>query len=425
MSNLLLVMQREFLERVRTRSFVLSTILIPVFILAVTLLPLLFGGGGGGERQIAVVDEAPAGVVDRFVSLLDAASAEDEEATSYTVERITTPLEEVRDGLQTRVLNEDLDGYVWFPSDVMESSRISYRASEIGGFRTQSELARAASEAVRAERLEEAGIDEAQVAALVRPVQVDASRLTESGDEGAGALATFGFVYIVGMLSFFLITFYGQNVMRSVLEEKTNRIVEVIVSSVRATHLMAGKILGVAGVALLQVAIWGLLLVIALTQSHLITDRYEGAAEALRTLQIAPTTALVLVGFVLFGFLLYAAMFAAVGAAVTTEQEAQQFIFPVMIPFFIPLLFIARLLEDPLGTEATVLGLVPFTSPMAMPMRIGAASVPPIEIATSLALLALTAAAVSWLAAKIYRVGTLSTGKRPTLRELGSWLRAT
>ncbi|CAN5895270.1 ABC transporter permease [soil metagenome] len=421
MSEIWIVIQREFLERVRTKSFVLGTILLPLFVAGVVILPAMLRPSGG-ERTLVVVDEAPAGVADRMIEVLSARRAAADE-TTFTVERVAGPVEGVREQLNARVLAEEIDGYVWLPADVVERGSVVYRARDVGSIGVNREVQRAATDAVRAVRLRESGIAPAQIAALVQPVELETARITRRGEEGAGEMATLGFSYIVGFLIYMMIILYGQNVMRSVLEEKTNRIVEVIISSMKASHLVAGKLLGVCAVAVLQVAIWMLFMVGVVTQSNLLERRLGIPVDALRAVSIEPLVGLALIGFFLLGFLLFGALFAAVGAAVSSEQEAQQMVAVVLVPLFVPLLFMFPVLTDPMGTTATTLGMIPFTAPMVMPMRMGATAIPAAQILGSLALLALTVLLVTWMVGKVYRVGILSTGKRPTLRELGRWLR--
>jgi ABC-2 type transport system permease protein len=424
MREILIIVQREFLERVRTKTFVLSTLLLPALVVLMVVLPVLFSPQGG-EQSLVVVDEAPGAVGEQVVALLTQPREEAPSAYAYRVERIAAPMEEVREELNARVREREIDGFLWLPPGVLGGQPAEFRARNAGNFEVNADLRRAVSDAVRAERLRVSGIEIEQILAMVRPVELETARITERGAEGATATATFAAAYGVGFLAYIFIVIFGQNVMRSVLEEKTNRIVEVIVSSVRATHVMAGKILGVGAVALLQLAIWAVFLVAVLSQSNLISDRFGVPPETLRALRVDPLIGLALAGFFLLGFLLYAAMFAAVGAAVSSEQEAQQMVLVVLLPLFVPIFFMIPILSDPLGSTATLLGMIPFTSPMVMPMRMGATGIPVHEIAGSLALLALGVMVMVWLAGKIYRVGILATGKRPSLRELGRWLRAT
>jgi ABC-2 type transport system permease protein len=282
----------------------------------------------------------------------------------------------------------------------------------------------AGTRAVQSERLRTAGIDASAVAALVAPVDVDEARLTARGEERGGALSTFLTAYVFAFLIYLMTTLYGVAVMRSVLEEKTNRIAEVLMSTIRASHLMAGKIIGVGSAAVAQVLIWAGITAIVVSQSHRLGEGFSLPDTALQALNVEPKTGVLLFCYFLLGFFLYASVFAMVGAAVTTEQEAQSVQFVALIPMIAPMMFLESILNAPLGRLPTVLGLIPFTSPITMPMRMASTPVPPIEIAASLVLLVLGIAAVAWLAGKIYKVGILSTGKRPTLPELVRWVRS-
>jgi ABC-2 type transport system permease protein len=422
MSEVLLIVRREFLERVRSKAFVIGTVLFPVFLVVTAVLPLLLDGGGD-ERRIALVDESPAGIGAGVAAAL-AAAPQGEDDDRYAVERIAAPLERVRGELNARVQAEELDGYVVIPPDVLEGNRVLYRARSIANAGVLRDIRRAASQAVQAERLRAAGLDGGELAALIRPVQVDEARITGEGEEGGDAMSTFFVAYILLFLVYFMVVFYGNGVMRSVLEEKTNRIVEVMVSSVRAGDLMLGKILGVGAAALLQVAIWAAFVAVAASRSEALAARFGLEPGALHALRIEPAVGMAFVGFFVLGFLLYAALFAALGAAVTSEQEAQSLQFTVLFPLVLPMIFMIPMIEEPMGSMATALGLIPLTSPLVMPMRMALVPVPPLQLGMALALLMVAVPLVAWVAGKIYRVGILATGKKPTLRELAAWLRA-
>lgn len=425
MSETLIVMRREFVERVRSKSFFIGTLLFPVFMGALFILPALLGAGGGGERTLVLVDEAPAGVGDAFVAALTVERGEDErDAFTYRVERVSGPFERVRAGVTARVLAEEVHGYVHLPADVVAGNRVDYRARNISSFTVERDIRRAASQAVQTARLRQAGLELPQVAALLRPVDLQTRRVTERGEDAGSAESTFFLAYITGFLVYILVFMYGINVMRSVLEEKTNRIVEVIVSSMKASHLMMGKILGVGAVALLQVGIWIAIGLAGAWQSATIAAALNVPPDAFSSINVEPWVLLSTLGFFVLGFLLYAALFAAVGAAVNSEQEAQQYQTLVFLPLIASLLLMGPVINDPLGQLATTAGLVPLSAPIVMPMRMAAAAVPGSQVLASLVLLAVAVAFITWLAGKIYRVGILSTGKKPTLRELARWLRA-
>lgn len=420
MRNVLLIIRREFLERVRTKAFILGTVLFPVFMIAMIFLPALIKSGGG-ERTLVLVDQSPAGIGQRVAEALQT-PREDKNAIRYKVQRIEGSLDSQREALNGRVERKEIDGYLFVGPDVLRTNQVAYRARDVTRIQVLDDIQTAMTAAVQQERLRGSGLTGPQVAALVAEVRVQAARITGEG-EGANVVATMVTAYVIMFLFLQIITLYGQNAMRSVLEEKNNRIVEVIVSSVRPMQLMAGKVLGLASVALVQIAIWAAFAALISSQQAMLTRKFGMSAGAFGALKLAPAVWIILLVFFTLGFVLYAAMYAAAGSAVTSEQEAQQLALPMMLPLFVPIMFIMPILTDPLGSTARTLSLIPLTSPLVMPVRAVATDVPALEVIASLVLLLAGTAAVVWLAGKIYRVGILSTGKKPTMRELIRWLR--
>lgn len=421
MREILIVLQREFLERVRSRAFLIGTVSFPLLFIALLAMPAVVEDRPS-ERGIVVVDDAPAGVAERLVASL---TEREEGADVYHVEVVRGTFEGMREELNARVLDESIHGWLALPADVLTANRVHFRARNIANRTVLRDLRNAASGAVQAVRLRDAGLDVAEVATLVRPVSVDEAQITASGEEGGGAFSTFFFAYGVTFLIYFITFFYSLAVMRSVLEEKTNRISEVLVSSVPASRLLAGKILGVSAAALLQVGIWAAIVVLSVVGSDALVARFGIPAEVFDAITIPLGAVAQFMAFFLFGFVLYSSLFAALGAAVTSEHEAQSFQFILLIPLILPMLFLTAITGEPTGRIATTLGMIPFTAPVAMPMRIASAPIPAWQIAASLALIAVTAAVVAWVAGKIYRVGMLSTGRKASLGDLKRWLRTT
>jgi ABC-2 type transport system permease protein len=422
MHDILLIIRREFKERVASRSFVLGTLLFPLLMIGLFVLPRLVGRGGT-ERTFALVNEASPGVGTAFVAALGR-RAESADDNTYRVLPVEGSLEQVRSRLAERVESKEIDGYVVLPADVLTRGEIMFRARNIGSFAVMRDLRSAGSRAVHSERIRQAGIDASAVAALIAPVDVDEAKITATGEQRGGAFSTFMTAYLVAFLIYLMTTLYGVAVMRSVLEEKTNRIAEVLMSTIRAPHLVMGKIIGVSSAAVAQVLIWAAILAIVATQVPRLGPRFAPPESVMAALKVEPMTGILLFLYFLVGFFLYASIFAIVGAAVTSEQEAQSVQFLALIPLIAPMLFLESIMNAPFGPTATILALVPFTAPIAMPMRMASVQVPGFEIAISLALMMAAILVVAWLAGKIYRVGILSTGKRPTLTELARWLRS-
>jgi ABC-2 type transport system permease protein len=243
----------------------------------------------------------------------------------------------------------------------------------------------------------------------------------------------------VAFLLYMMILLYGQNILRSVLEEKTTRVAEVVVASVRPDVLLAGKILGVGAVGMLQQFVWlggaaflgwyvmpfftGGVRTGAAAQAAQAASEAADTAGALAMPAVSLEVVLGALGFFVLGYLLYAALFAAAGSMVNSDQEAQQAAFPVMLPLIVSAVFIQTVISNPESSTSRFAAWFPFSAPIIMPMRMAMTSVSAGEIVAVLAGCALTAVAVTWVAARIYRVGLLAYGKRPTIGELARWVR--
>jgi len=278
-----------------------------------------------------------------------------------------------------------------------------------------------------AARLERQGVDPAVVGRAQLRISLDTKKISGSRTTGESAAQSFALAYVMGVVLFLVITIYGVNVMSSVVEEKTTRIVEVLVSSLRPFQLMIGKVLGVGAVSIFQFVLWGLGAKLLLSQRQALLAGMGGAEEARQVFQmphLSAATLGVFLGYFLGGFFLYSAMYAAVGAMSSNEQEARQAQQPVMFLLMIAYVSMFGLTNNPESTYAVTLSLIPFTAPIAMPVRWAASTVPAAELVGSLGLLVAGIVAVTWVAARIYRVGILMTGKRPNVRELVRWVRA-
>jgi ABC-2 type transport system permease protein len=412
------VIRREFVERVRTRWFWVSAILGPVFFAAIVFVPILLSRGGG-IRRIVVVDGTTSALGERVAQVLSA-------GRSFRAERIVAGVGAL-DSLTAEVGAKRLDGFLIVSNDLIETGKAEYRGSNVSSIQAMEELQRALSRLVVKARLEREGVDAEVVDRAQIRIDLDTKKISRGRTTAESAGGTFFVAYIMAVLLFMAILLYGINVMSSVLEEKTTRIVEVLVSSLRPFELMLGKVLGVGAVSFFQFFIWGVSGRLLLTQRQALLSRMAGDVDASRAFQmphIPAGTIAIFLGFFLGGFLLYSAMFAAVGAMSSNEQEARQAQQPVTYLLMISYLSIFALTNDPNSSFSVCLSLIPFTSPIAMPVRWTAGSLPLSEVAASLAILALAIVGVTWMAARIYRVGILMTGKRPSLKELVRWVRA-
>jgi ABC-2 type transport system permease protein len=410
------VVRREFVERVRSRWFWIMALVGPLFFGAVFVLPAVLARGGG-VKDIAVVD-ATAGPLGRRIT--DSLNA----GRTFAAVRVPAG-DRVVDSLTAEVEHKRLSGFLILTDAAVDSGKVEYRGSNVSGFGTVGALERVVAEAVHVARLERAGVDPRVVAEARIPIHLATERIAGGTATSETAAQSFSLAYFMGIILYTAILLYGINVMSSVLEEKTTRIVEVLVSSLRPFQLMLGKVLGVGAVSILQFLIWGLgaRLLLARRASTLAASGPMAADEVFQVPHVSGATLGIFMAYFLGGFFLYSAMFAAVGAMSSTEQEARQAQQPVAWLLVLSFVSMFAMLNDPNSTLAVTLSLVPLSAPIAMPVRWAAGSIPGYEIALSLVILVASIVAVTWIAARIYRVGILMTGKRPSIRELARWVK--
>ena len=411
------VIRREFVERIRSRWFWVMALLGPLFFGAVFFLPTLLAGRSG-VKNIAVVDATTTAVGVRIAERLG-------ETHMFRATRVPET-GTVLDSLTAEVGAKRLDGFLIVRDAAVDSGVAEYRGSNVSAFGAIGTLERTIGEVVNATRLERAGVDPEVVARARVRIALETKKIAEGRTTAESAAQSFSLAYFMGIILYTAILIYGINVMGSVLEEKTTRIVEVLVSSLRPFQLMLGKVLGVGAVSVFQFLIWGVSARLLFSQRR----HFVGAgdlSDANQVFQIPPVsaaTAGLFVAYFLGGFFLYAAMFAAVGAMSSSEQEARQAQQPVTWLLILSFVSMFAMLSDPNSAFAVTLSLVPFSAPIAMPVRWAAGTLPAYEIGLSLAILAASIVGVTWIAARIYRVGMLMTGKRPNVRELVRWVRA-
>jgi ABC-2 type transport system permease protein len=411
------VIRREFVERVRTKWFWISAILGPVLFAGIIVFQIA-QSVGGGVRQIAVVDTGTLGYGTRIVEALGASKSIRANAVTFGPG--------VLDSLASLVETKQINGFLIVGDSLPRDGNAEYRATTLA-LQTIEELQRTLNRVVEKARLEGRGVSPAVVDwAQALKVNLAQKKCHRGGCTSESAGQSFITAYIIAILLFMAILLYGVNVMSSVLEEKTTRIVEVLVSSLRPFQLMLGKVLGAGAVSFFQFLIWGVSARLLISMRGPIARRLGADPTQIQDVKLPHIpfdTLVVFMAFFLGGFLLYSAMFAAVGAMSSNEQEARQAQQPVTYLLMISYLSIIGLTNDPSSTFARTLSVVPFTSPIATPVRWSGGSMETGELVLSLAMLAIAIVGVTWVAARIYRVGILMTGKRPTMKELVRWVR--
>ncbi len=414
-ARVLPIIRREFLERVRSKAFLIGTFLGPLLMAAFTLMPsLMLAKQRGKPLRVAVLDE-------------DGALRAPVEAALASRRVDGKPRFEVRPGgegaagvqrerLKREVLEGAIDGYLFLPKDALERSVAEYHGRNVSNVMDIGLMDRAIDDALIGVRLEAAGVGGDRVKAVMKRVELKTLQLSDKGErEDRGA--SFFLSMMLLMTLYTTVAMWGAALMNGVIEEKTNRVVEVVVSSISASELFAGKLLGIGAVGLAQFLVWaGFLLALS---------AYGGAIAVMGGLKLPEIPIHVLVLFVVFfllGYFLYGAMYAAVGAAVNSQQEAQSLVFPVMLPLVFGVMLFPMVLSSPDSTLSVICSFVPFWTPLLMFLRVTTLTPPAWQILLSIGLTLGAVVFLNWAAARIYRVGILMYGKRPTFPEILRWV---
>lgn len=433
-SNISIIISREFKERVAKKSFIVTTILMPVLMLALMVAPaLIMNLSTPDERTIAVIDES--GIV--LPNLV-------ENQPDYLV------LAPTAEPLDSAIRSERYNGVLVIGADVAANPKATLYMHDAASVELEGLLTSQIGDAVRDYRLKSYNIDNIQQILDESEADVNLSTIRVD-DEGEGESTSSFLSFGIGLFSTFILymflLMYGQMVMTSIIEEKSNRVLELVVSSVKPTQLMLGKILGVGLVAVVQIVIWALLLgaMSMVVMPMLVPDAVMSQVNALNagTLDAAsasvdmdmlqaisyfgsPAAILSLFGYLLLfligGFLFYASIFAAIGSAVDNIQDASQLQSFAVIPIILALIFSLTVAQEPNSSLAVWLSMIPFTSPMVMLCRIPF-SIPAWEIVTSLLILYISFMVMAWISGKIYRVGIFMYGKKPNIKDLIRWAR--
>ena len=420
MHKLWLIIKREYITRVKTKGFVIGTLVVPLIGIGFTLLFIFIGTHQSSRAmRISIVDNA-GGVAPTVARGLQAKETNGK-AQFDVVESIDRPagLDALQNDLRGRINTGRLDAYIVIPADLSKPVELHTRNSV--NFAVMGPISSSLNEALVEARLSARGIHVDDVRDLVKSADLQVIKVTKEG-ESVEKGQTFGLAIALVMLLYMSLLIYGIITMRSVLEEKTSRTMEVLISAVSPSQLLAGKVLGVAGVAITQFLIWGTT-VILLGSYGAAMAAMSGSGSALSRIHVPAPLLICTVAFFLCGYFLYSSMFAAVGAACSNEQDAGQLQWLAMGPLVFAISIYWVVLSDPTSKASVILSEIPWLAPVLMPLRVSLQAAPLWQVLLSIVLLLGTIAIVIMGSAKIYRVGVLMYGKRPTLPELVRWLR--
>lgn len=418
MNKLLKIARREYLTRVRTKAFIIGTVLGPIFMLGISLGPILLAGVSvDRQRTVAVVDLS-GGFYDRIRQTLDDTLKNGKPRYLLVPAGLEGNLEATKKKLNAGLERETIHAYVVLSQDVLDRGGADFYA-RTSGDPDPRRLREAINRVVVTERLRRAGLDAEKVRGLMKGVDLRTVKV-QAGKESKGGflsdyLATFAFV----MILYFSILFHSASLMHSVIEDKGSRVMEVLLSSVTPSQLMGGKILGVGAVGLTQSLVW------LLSAAGVSAYGVRALASDMTMPSFSPALLVFFFAYFVLGFLMFATLYVGIGSLCNSAQEAQSLVFPVTLLLIIPMMTMGAVARQPDGGLAVALSLIPFFAPITMFMRINLLMPPAYQIALSLALLVLAIFLIVRVVARVFRIGVLMYGKRPTLPEIVRWMRTT
>lgn len=424
MAKLWAIIKREYLERVRSKWFLIATFFGPIFFAAIIIVPAWMASKSKATSDVyntTILDATGTGFGHRLAVNI---AGDTTISGRMPLVRIIAPSElSQAESVATReVMHKDKTGYMVVNQQTLAGESARYAGSNATSIADMTQIKSAIRQTILASRLEKVGLDNEKMKEITFiPLDFSTERITERGRGGSG-MASVLFGFAIGFLLYLSIVIYGQTIMSGVLEEKTTRVAEVVMSSVPTDTLLAGKVLGVGAVGLTQQILWIATTYVLLKLRAPIMEKLGAPVVNFTLPDITLSAGLIFLLFFLLGFIFYSSLYAAVGSSVNSESEARQAATPLLVMIVSTGVFIQPVLLNPTGTAAKVLSLVPVSSPIIMPIRMAVTGVPPLELTASLVFLAIGCAAALWLASRIYRVGLLMYGKRPTMKEMARWV---
>lgn len=435
MRKILAVIKREYIQIVRTKGFIIGTVLGPVFMLALIVIPIIVSSASVEKHEtIGVVDLTNEIFMELDKKLDNENYRLKDGFRRYVLEKFepSAGTEELRHELRERVLKKELSAYIYIPEDVLEigaresavrdseeeEEKVEYVSEHTTDFDKLRALNRVLNNVVIEKRLKREGLDPQKIAQYIKRVELQPIKITKKGEEEDTA-GTFMISYFLALIIYMAILIYGQVIMRGVIEEKSSRVVEVVLSSLKPFQLMMGKLLGIGAVGLTQFSIWTLFGIGASVYSTSFIPAGAGFAMP----SIPAHVFIYFVVFFILGYFLFGTLFAAIGSMVNSEKEAQQLVMPVTMFLIVPIMLMIFIIRAPDSSLAVFLSFIPFFAPILMFLRITVLLPPFGQIGASIVILILTILLMVWLVAKIYRVGILMYGKRPKFAEIVRWIR--
>lgn len=417
MNKIWALIKREYKETVFKKSFLFMTVLTPVLMVAMAVVPsLLLSLKSEKAVKIHVVDQSQF-IYPQLVRALQDTIANGKPKYNFEQIRVANQaIDQVLAQQKKQIQKEDINALILIPRDVLSKGKIDYYAKNVANYSMNKVFRNSISQIVVDYRIMKSGLDPGTIADLTKDIEMTTIKITKEGKESERSFMDEYFsTFVLIMILYMTLIMHGSTIMRSIIQEKSSRIIEVLLGSANPFQLMAGKIIGHGSVGLTQYFIWaafGILFVLYGGQVMPVSNKF---------FNFEPLIFIYFIIFYLLGYLFYSALFSAIGSITNTDQEAQQLIFPIIMFLVVPLMLLGLIVKTPDSTLITTLSMIPFFSPIMMFARINISNPPLIQVLGSIFILLISTTFVIWVVSKIFRVGILMYGKRPTFPEIIKW----
>ncbi len=417
MNKIWALIKREYKETVLKKSFIFMTLLTPLLMIAMGVVPsLLMTLENEVQVKFNVIDQSGFVYPKLTAQLSDTLKNGEPKYVFHNIANSEAEFEQILEEQKMLIQKEEIDGLILIPADAVEKGKIELYAKNVADYSQNRTLRNTIGKIVINHRIVGSGLDPELVAKLSTPLEMKTIKITKEGKEAErGFIDEYFSTFIFILILYMTLILQGSTIMRSIIQEKSSRIIEVLLGSANPFQLMAGKIIGHGSVGLTQYVIWSAFGILMLLYGGNVMPMSE------KYFNFSPSIFIYFIVFYLLGYLFYSALFSAIGSITNSDQEAQQLIFPVIMFLIVPLMMLGFMVKSPNSSIITIMSLIPFFSPIMMFGRINISNPPFIEIAGSILILIVSTIVVIWIVSKIFRVGILMYGKRPTFPEIIKW----
>lgn len=421
------LVRKEYVARVKTKGFIVGTVVMPVFVLIMAFFPILIQQLSTPKSKVVAVYDATNKILPELETALNANTLKDGlpkyKLIPMKVQEGQLP-DELFSDMNARVKAGEVNAGIVIPDSIFDVNHFRFYSKNVSEFDFIGEMEQTVSQIVSSIRLKESGLDPEKIRVLTERIYAKTFQVGDQGAREESGIMSFSLTYMMVFVMYLALLFYGSFVMRGVIEDKNSRVMEMVIASAKPFQILAGKIMGIGGAGLTQFFIWAFFMFGVSTYGLVMAKPFMPDLESLAIPSLSPWLYVAFVVYFILGFFIYASMFAALGSLVENESESQNMQMPIIALLLVAFLVMIGMVRTPDAAFGIAMSFIPFFSPIIMFMRIATHTAPLWQVLASVVINVLSIAGLIWCSGRIFRVGVLMYGKRPTLPEVMTWIKS-